>query len=259
MVIMMREKVSVVFITLNEERNLPHSLEAVKWADEIVVIDSGSTDKTVQIAEFAGAKVFVIPWPGYARQWRNAIERCSHPWILLLCADEVVEEILAREIQEVLCSPGINKGFTLGFKHFFLGKWMQHCGWYPDYKLRMFRRDAVHVVEREVHESFTVNSPHIQPLKKGFILHYSYHSIRQYIEKFNRYTDLEAAEMVKNNLTPAGGRLLPAAMRKFIEMFLHLEGYKDGVHGLILCVLSALYEFVSISKTLELRGELKIR
>ncbi|MFZ5644991.1 MAG: glycosyltransferase family 2 protein [Bacillota bacterium] len=249
----MSQKVSAAIITLNEEKNLPRCLESIKWVDEIVIVDSGSTDRTVQIGEEAGARVYHNPWPGYSRQWEKAVQLCSHPWILLIAADNVVEKELADEIQKALASPGDVRGFAFPVKNFFLGKWIKHCGWYPFTSLFLVRKDSCQIAHREVHENFSVY-PFIVKQLSGHYEHYTYLSLRQYFEKFNRYTDLQALEMLKNN-SPLGEKdLLPAAVHKFFEMYFRQKGYKDGLHGLVLCVLSALYEFVSIAKYAELKG-----
>lgn len=194
-----REKVSAAIITLNEERNLHRCLKSIAWVDEIIIVDAGSTDRTVQIGEEAGAKVYYRPWPGFAKQWENAINLCSNNWILLLEADTEIEPELVEEIQEVLVSPGETRGFCLLYKNFFLGKWIRYCGWYPSPKLRLFRKDSVRVIHREVHENFTVVPYIVKELSRGHVKHYSYHSLHQYLKKFNNYTDLDALEMFKTN------------------------------------------------------------
>ncbi|MFZ5652181.1 MAG: glycosyltransferase family 2 protein [Bacillota bacterium] len=251
----MKKKISAAIITLNEEKNLPRCLKSIGWVDEIVVVDSGSTDRTVEIAKSAGASVHHNPWPGYARQWQKAIQLCSHPWVLLMAADQVVDRALSGEIMESLASPGEVRGFILNYKHFFLGKWIEHCGWYPAPALQIFRKDSVRVIHREVHESFTVSPYIVKPLRKGFMEHYTYHSIHQYLEKFNRYTDLDAREMAKNKPGLSANDMVISGLRKFNDMFFRQEGYRDGLHGLVLCVLSALYEFVAAAKYLEIRGD----
>lgn len=249
----MRQKISAAIITLNEEKNLRRCLESLRWVDEIVLVDSGSTDRTVEIGKEYGARVFHRPWPGYSRQWETAIQLCSHPWVLLVAADNVIDQELAGDIQEALVSPGYVRGFLFPVKNYFLGKWIRHCGWYPFTSLWLLRKDSCSVNHREVHESFSVYPFTVKHLN-GHYEHYTYNSLHQYFEKFNRYTDLQAREMLNNN-SPLGEKdLLPSAIHRFYEMYLLREGYKDGAHGLVLCVLSALYEFVSIAKYMELKG-----
>lgn len=251
----MRQKVSAAIITLNEEKNLPRCLQGLTWVDEIVVVDAGSTDRTVEIAQQAGARVFFRPWPGYAKQWENAIELCSSPWILITSADTCMEPELAAEIQEALSSPGDIRGFFLPYKHFFLGKWIKHCGWYPAPSLRLLRKDSIILRKREVHESFDVTPGIVQELTKGHVQHYTYHSLHHYLEKFNNYTDLDARELVKSGASFTRQDMLMNAFNKFNQMYFEQKGFLDGLHGLVLSVLSALYELVKIAKVLELNGE----
>lgn len=253
----MRQKVSAAIITLNEEKNLPRCLNSIRWVDEMVVVDAGSTDRTVEIAAAAGAKVYQIPWPGYAKQWENAVQLCTNPWVLLMAADEVVDEELAAEIQKALTAPGETRGFIFQSKNFFLGKWMQHCGWYPFPALQLFRKDSFYVYPKAVHESFGVKPAHIVQLTRGHVEHYTYTSLHQYLEKFNRYTDLDALELAKTMPPLTEKDMIKAAFHKFKEMYIEKEGDLDGLHGLVLCVLSALYEFVKIAKYLEIRGDFK--
>ncbi len=254
----MRERLSAAIITLNEGNNISRCLESIgSWVDEIVVVDSGSTDQTVQIAEKAGARVYHNPWSGYARQWERAIELCACPWVLLMAADTVVDRELAEGINNALASPGETRGYVVMYKHFFLGKWIQHCGWYPAPVLQLFRKDSVRVIKREVHESFTVEPYIVKSLMKGHMEHYTYHSLRQYIEKFNRYTDLDAIEMMKNNPPFTDKDMLFAGLRKFNDMYFSQRGFNDGLHGLILCLLSAVYDILVRAKYLELKGDFK--
>ena len=133
------QKLSVTIITLNEEQNILDALESVKWADEIVVVDSGSTDKTVEICKEYTDKVFYNPWPGYMAQKNLAIDKASHTWILSIDADERVTPLLASEIQEALKEPKAD-AYAVPRHVFYVDRWIDHSGWYPDYKVRLFRR-----------------------------------------------------------------------------------------------------------------------
>lgn len=239
---------SVVVITHNEEKNIGDCLESVKWAGEIVVVDAYSNDKTVEICKKYTDKVFLNQWPGYSKQRAFALSKASKSWILSLDADERVSPELAEEIKKRIAGPTKANCYFLSMRHYFLGKWMQHCGWHPSYKLRLFKKDYAAVSAREVHEDFRplFSQPHV--IDRGVIHHYSYRSIEQYIDKFNRYTTLDALEMKKNKLHFSREDIIRLPIEKFLEMYLKKEGYQDGVHGLILCVLSSLYVFVSHAK-----------
>ena len=148
---------SVVIITLNEEANLARTLASVAWADEIVVVDSGSTDRTREVAESFHAKFYVEPWKGFAAQKNSALAKATGDWILSLDADEEVEPALAEEIRTVLAANPSVAGFWIPRKNFFLGRWIKHGGFYPDPKLRLFRRGAGQFEDRAVHEDLRID------------------------------------------------------------------------------------------------------
>lgn len=239
---------SVVIITHNEEKNIGDCLESVKWAGEIIVVDACSTDKTVEICKRYTDKVFINQWSGYSRQRAYALGKASKSWILALDADERVSPELAAEIKRRISEPARANSYFLSMRHYFLGKWMQYCGWHPSYKLRLFRKGYAAVSEREVHEDFCPLFSQPGVIDRGVIHHYSYRSVEQYIDKFNRYTTLDAQEMKKNNIRFSRTEIIKLPIEKFLEMYFKKEGYKDGVHGLILCILSSLYVFVSHAK-----------
>src|SRR5690349_18411994 len=145
---------SVAIVALNEEANLGRVLESVRWADEIVLVDSGSTDRTCDIARDAGARVILEPWRGYTGQKNYALELCTKDWVLSLDADEEVTAELAEEIRGVLADPQAFAGYTMPRKNLFLGRWMRHGGFYPDPKLRLFRRGMAYSTGRAPHDRF---------------------------------------------------------------------------------------------------------
>ena len=148
---------SVVIVTFNEEANLARTLASVAWADDIVVVDSGSTDRTREVAESFHARFFVEPWKGFAAQKNSALAKATGDWILSLDADEEVEPALADEIRAVLAANPSVAGFRIPRKNFFLGRWMKHGGFYPDPKLRLFRRGAGKFEDRMVHEDIRLD------------------------------------------------------------------------------------------------------
>ena len=181
---------SVVIITLNEEANLARTLTSVGWADEVVVLDSGSTDRTREIAESFGAKFFVEPWKGFAAQKNSAIQKATGDWILSLDADEAVEPGLAEEIRETIAVGSNVAGFWIPRKNFFLGRWIRHGGFYPDPKLRLFRSGAGWFEDRLVHEDIRVNGATAK--LNGHLLHHAYPTLASYLEHMNRYSSLGA-------------------------------------------------------------------
>ena len=181
---------SVVIITLNEEANLPRTLASVAWADEIVVLDSGSTDRTREIAESFHAKVFVEPWKGFAGQKNSALAKATGDWILSLDADEELESALAEEIRDTLAGNPTEAGFWIPRKNFFLGRWIRHGGFYPDPKLRLFRRGIGAFEDRLVHEDIRVQGA--TGKLRHPLLHHAYPSLDSYLEHMNRYSSLGA-------------------------------------------------------------------
>ena len=143
---------SVIMITLDEEENIRACLQSVSWADEIIVVDAESTDRTAAIAKEYTDRVFVVPWQGYAANKSFALAQARGEWIFWIDADEIVPAALAREIQDVIRSGPRYSGYEVARKAYFLGRWIKHCGWYPGYVLRLFRRDHGRFNEHRVHE-----------------------------------------------------------------------------------------------------------
>ncbi len=232
---------SVVIITLNEEANLARTLASVSWADDIVVLDSGSTDRTRQIAESFHARFFAEPWRGFAAQKNLALERATGDWILSLDADEEVEPALATEIREALAANPSVAGFRIPRKNFFLGRWMRHGGFYPDPKLRLFRRGTGRFEDRLVHEDLRVDGTTARLL--DHLLHHAYPTLDSYVEHMNRYSSL-GAQMLVEKQGRARFSFLDIVVRPqltfFYNYFLRL-GFLDGREGLLLHLYHAQY------------------
>src|SRR5579859_2783658 len=200
-------RLSVAIITLNEEKNLGRTLDSVKWADEIVVVDSGSTDRTREIAEKYGVRSIVEPWRGFAAQKNFAIEQCKGDWVLSLDADEEVTRELQAEIQRILADANTRQdvvGYLMPRKNHFLGRWLRHGGLYPDAKLRLFRKGAARYQPQLVHESMVADGPTIQ--LSGALNHHAYADIASFVEHLNRYSSLGAEMAVAER--PRGFNLL---------------------------------------------------
>ena len=243
---------SVVMVTLNEEANLARTLESVRWADEIVIVDSGSTDRTVDIAKSFNAKVFTEPWKGYAAQKNSAIEKATGDWILALDADEVVEPALANEIRSALAGDGDRfAGYRIPFKHHFLGRWLRRGGQYPDRKIRLFRRGKGRFGERVVHESVQVEGA-VAELKHA-ILHYGYTTLRAYIGTMNRYSTLAAEQIVKDHKqTWFWFDIWFRPVITFKWRFFFRLGFLDGREGFLFHLYHALYVSWKYAKAWEL-------
>jgi glycosyltransferase involved in cell wall biosynthesis len=231
---------SVVIITFNEEANLARTLASVAWADEVVVVDSGSTDRTREVAESFHAKFHVEPWKGFAAQKNSALAKATGDWILSLDADEEVEPALAEEIRTVLAANPSVIGFWIPRKNFFLGRWIKHGGFYPDPKLRLFRRGAGKFEERVVHEDMRLDGATAS--LKNNLLHHAYPTIEDYLEHMNRYSSLGAEMAVAKR--PRSFSFIDIVVRPpltfFYNYFLRL-GFLDGCEGLLLHLYHAQY------------------
>lgn len=244
---------SVVIITLNEEANLGRTLASVAWADEIVVVDSGSTDRTAEIARSFGAKFFVEPWKGFAAQKNSALAKASGEWILSLDADEEVEPALADEIRTVLARESPVRGFYVPRKNFFLGRWIRRGGFYPDFKLRLFRAGAAQFQDRLVHEDAQLDEPRKVSLLKGHLLHNAYPTLAEYIEHTNRYSSLAAEmEVAKRPRRFSFVDIFVRARLTFFYNYILRGGFLDGREGFLLHLYHAQYVSWKYAKTWEL-------
>jgi glycosyltransferase involved in cell wall biosynthesis len=249
---MPRSTLSVTIITLNEADNLERTLASVRFADEIVVVDSGSTDRTVEIAKSFGAKVFSEAWKGFALQKNSAIDKCVGTWVLSLDADEELTAELQVEIRSMLEAdeqivPQVD-GYRLRLRHVFLGRWMRYGGYYPDMKLRLFRRvtssGIAHFTERPVHESVQV-AGRVETMKQDF-LHHGYPNLELYLEHMNRYSTLgaqmAAAKGKVSRSWPAfcwNVALVP--LLTFLRNYFFRLGFLDGREGLLLHLYHSAY------------------
>jgi len=242
---------SIVMITFNEEANLARTLASVAWADEIVIVDSGSTDRTREVAESFHAKFSVETWKGFAVQKNFALTTATGNWILSLDADEEVEPALADEIRSVLSSNPSVAGFWIPRKNFFLGRWIQHGGYYPDPKLRLFRRGAGEFEDRLVHEDIRLDGTAAR--LEHHLLHHAYPTLESYIEHINRYSSLGAEMAVAKRAR--GFSFLDIVVRPKVTFlfnyFLRL-GFLDGREGLLLNLYHAGYVSWKYAKAWEL-------
>ena len=244
-------RLSVTIIAWNEEERLRACLESVAWAEEILVIDAESTDKTVQVAREFTDKIWVRPWPGFAEQKNFALDQATCEWVLSLDADERVPPELRERISRIVRANGPGDGYSIPRKNIFWGAWVRHGGLYPDYQLRLFRRAAGRFVDSAVHESIVVEG-HVERLAEP-LLHHSYRGLDDFVARSNRYSALAARDVVAR-----GGRagVLDLALRplgRFLSMYVARGGFLDGWRGFVLAVLYANYVFLRVAKTWEAR------
>ncbi len=195
----MSRTLSVAIITKNEEANLARTLASVRWADEVVIVDDGSTDRTPEIAREFSAKFFSEEWKGFGAQKNSAIAKCSSDWVLSLDADEEVSAELDGEIRTLLQGQPEHEAYFLPRRNFFLGRWIRHGGYYPDPKLRLFRRGAAQFEERAVHETIRAAGP--TGRLRGDLLHHAYPTLDGYLEHMNRYSTLGATQAIARGKT----------------------------------------------------------
>jgi glycosyltransferase involved in cell wall biosynthesis len=231
-----KAQISCIIIAGNEAENIGGCLESVTWCDEIIVVDSYSTDETARIAKGYTEKVFERKWEGYASQKRYAMGLAKHEWVLSLDADERISERLRQEIEAILRQPHIlENGFYLSRRNFFLGYKLTQGNSYPDYQLRLFRKACTTMPERKVHEGFEVSGEAGRiSAKDADILHHTAKSLSHYAEKQRTYTDLAAHENFHqkkyNGTTLAGAGLHAAA--GFVQKYIFKLGFLDGLGGL---------------------------
>ncbi len=233
----MDTRLSIAIITLNEERNLPDCLASVAFADEIVVVDGGSHDRTCEIARAAGARVIESrDWSGFGIQKNRAIEACTGQWILSLDADERVPEKLRDEILATLRDPAFDV-FEMPRSSYYCGRFMRHSGWSPDHVRRLFRRGTARFSQAPVHESLETDR-RIGRLQSS-IEHWSFRSMEQMLDKVNRYSSLSAPIVVARGRRPT---LLTAVMHgtaAFFRTYVLQRGFLDGTHGFMLAISNA--------------------
>ncbi|HBO83508.1 MAG TPA: glycosyltransferase family 2 protein [Deltaproteobacteria bacterium] len=241
---------SIVIVTKNEEANIDAALDSVKDAAEIVVIDSFSSDRTIEICRKYTDKVFQKEWEGYAKQKQSAVDLAEGPWVFMLDADERFTPELKAEVINAV-EEDSHDGFYAPRKNFFMDRWIRHGGWWPDYTLRLFKKHSGRVEDREVHEKVIVNGS-VSNLKNPLI-HYTYNSISDYLKRMDIYSTLAAKELKKNGVEPNVMDFLIRPPVTFIKMFFFRFGFLDGRFGLVLAVLYSHYTFLKYAKTWEMK------
>ena len=245
-----RQRISAVIIAFNEEKNLAECLESVKWADEIVVIDSFSTDKTVEIAKGFTDKVFRKKWEGFAKQREFSLEMASNEWIISLDADERVTEELRDSIDKILSAPTEANGFKVARRNYFLGKWITGANWYPDRQLRVFRKEKARMTDVLVHEGFEVDGN--TEIISGDIIHYSYRTLEEAYRKINHYSTLAAEQRAGEKVNAFDLILHPIAA--FLTDYFSRKAYKDGLHGLLVAIMNSMTNLMTYTKIWEIRN-----
>ncbi|HVR72860.1 MAG TPA: glycosyltransferase family 2 protein [Planctomycetota bacterium] len=257
-----RAELTACIITFNEERNLPDALASVAFADEIVMVDSRSTDRTREIAaafrgrapggEEVAPRVIERDWPGHVEQKNFAIDQATHDWVLCVDADERVSPELRREVEEALSRdpPGAD-GYTMPRKTHYLGRWILHGGWYPDRKLRLFRRSRGRWGGTNPHDHVHVDG--IVKRLRGDLYHYSYRGMADHLRTIDSFTAISAREKARKGVRWPILRMGIHPPFKFFKMYILKQGFREGVVGLIVAMLGSFYVFLKYAKLWELR------
>jgi len=234
-------KISAIIITYNEEEKIKRCLSSIDWVDEVVVVDSQSTDDTKKIASEFTQRIFEIKWEGFGKAKDYAKDKASHQWILSVDADEVVTQDLKEEIQKTVKLEDSLDGYYLPRKSNFLGRWIKHGGWYPDYVLRLFKKNKAKFNHSMVHEKVNVNGR--TGYLKNALLHHTDPNFDHYLEKLNRYSSLGAEELFKKGKRAKFSDIIFRPVAIFFKMYFVKKGFLDGVAGFILATSSAFHVF----------------
>lgn len=242
--------ISAIVITKNEERCVAECLSHLRWADQLVVVDSFSSDRTVEIAKEAGAEVYQRHFLSFPRQRNAALALANSKWVLFVDADEIVTAELSAEVRKVVAQSGTDSGvagYWVPRKNIIWGKWIRGGGWYPDRQMRLLRHGrARYDEEREVHEVVKLEGD--AAYLRAHLIHRNYDSLDQFFAKQDRYSSLEARSLLRAGFVPRRRAYVTQPLRETYRRFIQLGGYRDGLHGLMLAVLMGYYELVALLK-----------
>ena len=240
-------KISATIITFNEESNIKAACESVAWADEIVVVDSNSTDATRGLAEAAGARVITNAWPGFGAQKQFAVAQAQHEWIFSLDADERVSDELRKSIESLRSKPDaeLADGYQIARRTFYQQRWIRGGGWYPDRQLRLFRRSKGHWKQRHIHESVTMNSGARIARLNGDLLHYTSQNAAHHHRVIGeRYAPLAARQMFEEGRRTSVFGVASAGPAAFFRSLILKGGLRDGFAGFTIASFAAHHAFL---------------
>jgi glycosyltransferase involved in cell wall biosynthesis len=245
---------SVILITKNEEANLKGCLESVSFADEIIVVDSQSSDKTQEIAQSFGAKLEITSdWPGFGPQKNRALNLATHDWVLSIDADERVTPELKQEILATMASPNAADCYAIPRSSWYCGRFMKHSGWYPDYVDRLFKRGSARFSDHLVHERLLPNGE-VAQLKNHF-LHYSYRSFEQVLKKVDSYSSASALQAYRKGQKGSVTQALSHGFWAFFRTYILRKGFLDGQYGLALAISNGATSYYKYLKLWQLGNQ----
>jgi glycosyltransferase involved in cell wall biosynthesis len=249
------EKISATIICLNEERNIQRCLESLSFADEIIVVDSGSRDRTVEICRRYTDHVMYHPWPGHVEQKNYALDQAQYDWILSLDADEVVSPQLKESILNALQNDhGKYDGYRVNRHVYYLGRWINHC-WYPEYKIRLFRKSKGRWTGRNPHDTVSLRGTYRD--LKGDLEHYTYRNISQHLQTIDSFSSIGAREAFERGRATHLSNLIFNPLFRFFKLYFLKRGFLDGVPGFIIAVLGSYYCFLKYAKLWEMHKSLQ--
>jgi glycosyltransferase involved in cell wall biosynthesis len=240
--------ITSIVITYNEENNIKECLESLKWTDEIIVVDSNSTDRTVELAKKHTENIYTTDTLSFSKKRNLALEKASCDWIIWIDADERVSEELYIEIYDIINNPSEKYvAFLINRRSFFINKFIKHCGWYPDYTLRLFKRTAgIRFDDARVHEKILYNGK--TGKLKNEIIHYTDKDFEHYIKKLNSYTTSSSLDLHESGKKANIADIIFRPVFTFIKMYFLKLGLLDGYTGLMVCTLSSIHVFMKYSK-----------
>lgn len=248
-------KISGLIICKNEEKNIEECIKSILWCDEILIIDSYSEDSTIDLAEKHTDKIFQNEWKGFSEQRKFGLTKVNYEWIFSLDADERCTKELEAEIKNLLKKDSIpENGFEIPRKSFFLNKWIKHGGWYPNYQLRLFKKQFAGLSDRLVHESYTVEGP--TGKLENNILHYTVSSVSEYVTKINTYSNLSALEKKNKKKINFLDILVMPQIAFFIQYVLK-GNFLDGMGGLMVSKFHMITKLLNNMKIWEIQNKAK--
>ncbi len=245
------QPVSATLITYNEERNIAEALQSVSWANEIIVVDSGSSDATLAICRQFTDRIFHREWTGYVDQKNYAVEQARHDWIFSIDADERSSPELTLEIQELARSGFGAAGYRIPRAAFFMGRWIRHGDWYPDHQLRLFDRKCGKWEGGRVHESVKINGN--PQYLRGEIYHFTYRSLSDYLRRLEIYSNLAAVDYQQQGRSATFFKVFANPIAVFLKAYLLKRGFLDGTPGFAVAFLGAVSVFFKYAKLYELK------
>jgi len=242
------KSLSVIIITFNAGATLEKCLKSVsELSDDIVIVDSFSTDDTPAVARRFTDRFYQQEWLGYSRQKTFALDKTKHEWVLWIDSDEEVSETLK---QQIIAADEHHDGYYVNRKTWYLNRWINHCGWSPEYILRLFKNECGRFNDAMLHEKFECNGK--KSRLNGELYHYTYRNIRHHIEKINQFTSIAAESMASRGKKAGWRKILSHAIGHFLKKFFIKRGFLDGTAGLVVCVLGSYYVFLKYAKLWEI-------